>query len=408
MEKVKTLNDKAVEAIARELSRSPIDGTSYASETVFLARFARHLDGVRTWSRALMEGQIGVLDRLARLHDTDARVSANSIFTKNLSILYDDLYLQACLFPRLREVRLNLAKMRARFGVLAIKGFPEAAGEANPFYRERSWMFLWSRRVLRHFVAGQLRRALRRALDFIDPRSLAAPAFPSVIRAWATSPERLERLMDFRRRLSAVVEAEGLPPFAPSAWTLALSCCDGDQALALELLGAIVAQRKGPLRFAQREALRPPDGRDQSFDGLAAAAESFFLLGVLHEKSLRCSGLSLLYPSGAPSESPKFWHFYSAALVAHHLALFPENIVRRANLLIGAAYELFSIPFNIRLVAPQGARNALSRNFAEMLRDVRLHRAGGCFGRRTARPAEAIPSATTPVTPFHPPPRGFE
>jgi hypothetical protein len=224
-------------------------------------------------------------------------------------------------------------------------------------------------------------------LDFIDPRNLSTPAFPSVIRRWSSSQDGPNRLLEFHRRLSTLVGPAVSSDEAPDIWTLALSCCGGDVGPALEMLGGIIAQRKGPLRFVQREALKSAEGHPRAVAGFSAAARSYFLLGVLHEKSRLAAGGSRLYPHGMRSESPKFWHFYSAALIAFRLASFPEKVVCRTNVLISAAYELFTIPTNLRLMAPHGIGNAIGCNLRDFGRDVRLHRAGGNFGWTSARSA---------------------
>jgi hypothetical protein len=363
------------------LQSRPIHQGEYATEGPALRDF--HVDAQRYAGLAgrCADPEVTLLKAVFRVRKqltAATHASALGTFDLNLAVLTDDLYLR----PALKGSRLSptgrrtVATIRTIAGRASVKTYEELgfAPKAPAATRRQPWAFR---------LGGSMPGALGEALRTIQPHDLGVAGFPSIVERWARSPELRGMLTQFsgkvadlRRRLQ-----RGQP--GASVYDLALACTGNNHRLAAEMLGAIVGQTKRPLRHVENVVLpRHPDavGAPAAF---ADAARTYYLLGEIHELSVKRLGRSLLYPPDAPADQgPKFWHFYAAEALSLNLLErgYRPRAVRDGGALIAAAYEVTSIPKNLRL-EPRGGPAALLKHVKDSAGDVRRQVLGNRFGR---------------------------
>jgi hypothetical protein len=371
---------RKLEETARALDDRAINGAAYASEADFLADFSQV-------ARAAFKPRNGLSPETRLLFALEGRNSRDSaLFNKNMAIVADVLY--SSLGPKTgAQERQALAGLRGRFGVASVRALDRVA--PAPPSASKPVKGLWAARL----VPGPLGGALREAFEFISARDLSLAAFPSVIERWARDHRLRARLVEFEARLVAL--NDGFETASEtSVWRIALEINDGDARDAIDMLGAIVGQRKVPLRYVEKILIAAHPDAKGSEDAFVRAARSYYLLGEIHEKGLAHFGRSNLYPDGSSAAGQKFWHYYGAAAVAVRLHHRPAWAAAAAGVLIGAAYEAATFPNNVSLLRSRGMLKSLVMNISDSGRDVVAHAQGNDFGRRLLAGASL---ATVPI-----------
>ncbi|MFH1725735.1 MAG: nucleotidyltransferase domain-containing protein [Elusimicrobiota bacterium] len=385
----------AVALVARRLADGPINSWAYASEMPFLRSFSRLAHSLfGSGGAPFLSSERKLAEAVAEWFEHEGAGLPERRFRKNMAILTDDLYLLSVLSDEGAGERLPLAGLRARYGDLSASRRTSAPGDDPRAGKTRKAG--WARKARGSTVSrlffGKLGRALREALSFIEAKDPSILGFPEVTRRWALSARRRAMLSEFYDRLAVLIrDFDSLEK--PSVWETAIDVTGGDRALAAEMLGGIVGQTKRPLRFVERELLGSVPA-EETLSAFEKAAKAYYLLGLAHEKSLRRFGRSTLYPAGTDIRSPKFWHFYAAAMLGRRLRAYPRETARTAARLIAMGYEAVTFPIALRML-PFGWRGFTFRlligSYGE---DVRTQMRGHAFGRRWAEPGRTAKAET--------------
>ena len=379
--------DSDVQQILKELVDQPINSEEYASETDFLRRFS---SVARTRFKTKESRPFWVEIQLINFLSEGER--RGNTFVKNMATLTNDLYLQMQTLNPLAEERMAMAALRTRFGIMATKTKSElVATLIEPHRQSHLKKSNIKGMTLTELLPGPLREAARDALNFISPKDLKITAFPSVCERWALSATHRQMLVDFYDRLAALDKQMDSLSQTPSVWQIALNVTHDNERDALEMLGGIVSQMKRPLRYVEQEVIPiypQAKGADIAF---AQALKAFYLLGTIHEKSIRRFGQSALYPTGSSNYDLKFWHYYAGALLAYQLNKYPKWVIRSIGLAVAMGYEITTFPISTGSVPSRFWIHRLFKSGAQAFDDVKRQMAGNALGLQLAQATTETP-----------------